>query len=772
MSKRKLSNDAQVALKSIIDEFELDERSVRERQIRLWKKLEYYWAGFTRIWWDDTAHDWRIFDDGNGYEQNNNQYYDKPINVFRAYLETIIAALSSTVPAIKCVPDDADNPSDVLTANGGTKIAQLIYKHNDAPLLWCKALFVYCTQGMIAARNYTEEDIKFGSVPVQEFKDSEEEIDAKFCPTCGTDLIEADLESSLRMELMESDEYNPNDEDAESHRNYQQGKLLCPQCAVEVDPEIKRTKFIISRFVGVTQDPKARQIIEVNGGLFVKVPNWARSQADCPYVGYSYETHYTNVYAKWPHLREKYQNIESLASTDGNELYDRWGRLSPQYQGDFPIHTPTVRHWWLRASAFEAAKDDDDRDELLKHFPDGVHAIWVNEEFAEATNENVDDHWTLTYNPLSEYVHFDPLGLLVTSVQDITQDLVSLTLQTIEHGVGQTFADPSVLNFKNYRDSEVVVGGVYPAKPKGGKSLNDAFYQMKTATLSAEVMPFGEQIQSLGQFSSGALPSLFGGEQSGSSRTAAQYSMSRNQAQQRLQTPWKMINYWWAKVFGKVIPAYIKTMKDDERVVMPMHDTYINIMIRRSEMDGKIGDIEVESADNLPLTWGQIRDTVLEMMSSGNQPLIEAMMSADNIGLLQDVVGLSQFKVPGESDRLKQLEEIQELLKSAPIPSVNQMTGMLEELPSIEPEFEVDNHKIEADVCRSWLVGEAGRQTKVSNPEGYKNILLHMKMHIQMFQQLQMGVPGQDQQQQQQQPPAGNKKPNMKLVEPQQKVGK
>ena len=37
----KIDEELQSALKSIIDEFELDERPVRERQIRLWKKLEY-----------------------------------------------------------------------------------------------------------------------------------------------------------------------------------------------------------------------------------------------------------------------------------------------------------------------------------------------------------------------------------------------------------------------------------------------------------------------------------------------------------------------------------------------------------------------------------------------------------------------------------------------------------------------------------------------------------------------------------------------------------
>src|SRR5712692_239851 len=130
-----VDEELQIALKSIVDQFEKDDQEVRYRQIRLWKKLNYYWNGITNIWWSEQAHDWRIWNEADDQER-------KQINVFRAYLESIIAALSVTVPMIKCKPDDADNINDVLTAKGGTKIAELIYDHIDAPLLWCKALFI------------------------------------------------------------------------------------------------------------------------------------------------------------------------------------------------------------------------------------------------------------------------------------------------------------------------------------------------------------------------------------------------------------------------------------------------------------------------------------------------------------------------------------------------------------------------------------------------------------------------------------------------------
>jgi hypothetical protein len=769
-----LPEKLQVALKTVIDHFEQEDRSVRERQIRLWKKMEMYWAGFQRLWWSEVAHDWRVFDT-TGTESNGSDesaYYDKPINVFRAYLETIIAALSITVPTIKCAPDDADNINDILTAKGGTNIAQLVYDHIDAPLLWCKALFIYCTQGMVAAYNYPAEDERYGFVDVAEYKDNQEEVDVKKCPECGTVLNDPNVMSqAIDSELNEVDEYMPEDDDVVLHNDIlNKQQILCPTCQIKVDPELAKDKVTITRMAGITRKPKTRQCIEVNGGLYIKVPNYAREQKDTPYLAYCYETHFSNVYKKYPHLREKMAELDSrVTSGSGYDVYERWGRLSTQYYGEYPLNTPTVRNWWLRPSAFEVISDDDTRDELYKKFPDGAKVVYINEEYADSENESLDDCWTLTYNPLSNYIHFDPAGLLLTSIQEITNDLISLKLQTIEHGIPQTFADPGILNFEQYKNTEVSPGTIFPARAKSGKSMQDGFYTISTATLSQEVAPFSEEIQELGQFVSGALPSLFGGNVSNSSRTAAQYSMSRAQAMQRLQTPWKMFNFWWKNIFAKVIPAYMKTMLEDERLVKPMGDSWVNVVIHKAQLDGKIGNVTIESSETLPHGWGQSEQALMQLLQTQNPQILQWLAAPENLGVWSELLGLPNLTIPGEDDREKQIEEIQTLIKAAPVPGapimVPQQPGMPPQppqpgppQPSVMPELMVDNHAVEADICRNWLVSETGRQCKIENPNGYQNVLLHLQAHVQMLQQLNAPPPmpanqGPPPNQQQQGPP-------------------
>lgn len=729
---KKLSKDLECKLKEVVDHFDKEDRFVRERQIRLWKKLKFFWNGFQNIWWSDVAHDWRVWGingaDSEGVDDQAD-YYNKPINIFRAYLESIIAALSVSIPVIKAYPDDADNPLDLLTAKASDKIGELISKHNDVILLWLHALFIYCTEGMVACYTYPKEDESYGTYQEDKYEDNEISAIQRSCPTCGSVI---DTIAANQLADQEKDEYEPDDDDAELHDilvNKQQ--VICPQCMAEIDPELQETKLIVPRLVGTTTKAKTRICMEVYGGLYVKVPNYAMNQACCPYLIFSYETNYVDAIERFPDLKNRLDNNSRLGPNSGGvyDPYERWGRLSTQYFGEYPLNTVTVRNAWLRPSAFNILSDEREIEQLKKKFPDGAKVILINDEIAEYENESLDDCWTLTQNPLSDYVHFDPLGTLLTSVQEITNDMISLILQTIEHGIPQTIADPQVLNFAQYREQEIAPGSIIPGKRPPGQNMGDAFLTLKTATLSPEVPPFVDKIQQAGQVVSGAMPSLYGGSEAGSSKTASEYSMSRAQAMQRLQISWTMFKIWWKKIYGKAIPAYIKEMATDEKFVTKDESgNFVNVFIRKAELEGKIGSFEIEAAEQLPSSWAQRRDVIMNLMQMSNPEVMAALTSPENIPLISEAIGITDFVIPGEDDRQKQYEEIKLLLMSQPIP--NPQLGGLG--PSIEIEPLVDNHEIEADICRRFLVSDAGRLAKTENPAGYQNVLLHMQQHVNM----------------------------------------
>lgn len=729
----KEAEDIETYLKEVIEHFEKEDSTVRERQIQTWKRLKLFWDGFSHLWYSEVAHDWRIADESGA--TNDQAYYDKPVNIFRAYLESIIAALSVLVPPIKCYPDDADNALDLSTARAGDKLAQLIYRHNDVTLLWIHALFIFITEGMIACYNYSKADEKYGTYKENKYEDITEQHEYSSCPTCGhqfDDRVMADDEIPNQLGLEQEE---------------------CPVCLIPVIPILKQEPVETTTIVETIEKAKVRQRIEVYGGLYVKIPIYAKKQEDCLYLIYSYETHYAHVRARY---KDDDDLLDKLNTGRNTDEYGSDARTSSQYRGERPDNNVTVRNAWLRPEAFYVLEKDK-CDKLLKEYPDGVKVVLANEHFAEAVSEKLDDHWTLTHNPLSDYIHFDPIGLLLTSVQEITNDLISLVLQTIEHGIPQTFADPNTLNFNAYRASEVAPGMISPATPKSGKSMGDSFYEVRTATLSGEVLPFFQQVQSLGQVASGALPSLFGGQMEGS-KTASEYSMSRSQALQRQQNTWKMLIIWWKAIFTKVIPQQIKDIQEDERDVQKdKSGGFINVFIRKAELEGKIGKVELEANENLPMTWLQTKDVIMKLFENMNPAIQSLLTTPENMPFLYDAIGLVDFEIPGEDDRNKQYEEIQQLINSDPIeeppdPMMMQQAQMQGqelppiEKPSVEIDMEFDNHNIHFECCRKWIVSEVGRGCKTENEPGYRNVLLHAMQHKQqimmaMMQQQQAGAP-------------------------------
>lgn len=785
MAKKKTPEDIQKLLKQVFENCMREDDAVRQRQLRQTRKLKLLWDGFSQIWYDDVAHDWRIWDQIEEADDNNQAYYDKPINVFKAYLESIIAALSVLVPPIKCYPDDADDPLDLATAKASDKIAQLVYRHNDVALLWLHALFIFSTEKIVAFYSYPASDKSYGEYEAKNYKNETEEHELTTCSLCDhvlddktlsidgqpqeqsqpaedgidTNQIDANQSSpeaekpdnkeaaeSDRIINLEMNEFDPGEDDVKLHAAIFAGKELCPKCMEVMDPNVRKNKVIVTRLTGVTNEPKTRMCLEVYGNLNVKVGNYAKSQKQTPYLIFSQEIDYAMAIEEYDHLHRNKELLKAMDSGNAGSYnqYEQWARLSPEYRGEYPTNVVTVNKGWIRPSKFNILPKEDAL-KLKKLYPDGAKVVFINDQFAESCNQSLDDHWTLVENPMSDFLPARPLGDGLVSVQEITNDLISLVLQTIEHGIGQTFADGAVVDFNAYEQTEVIPGQVFPAKPGSGKSLSDSFFQIKTASLSGEVEPFAQNIQSMGQLAVGALPSIFGGQLEGAGGdTASGYSMSRAQALQRLQNTWKIFTTTWKRMFSKVVPMYIKATQDegDDRDVQLDNDgNFINVFIRKADLAGRIGKVELEANENLPMTWAQKKDLLMKLFELQNPQILAILNAPENAGLIHEALGLVDWYMPGEDDITKQYEEIQLLLNSEPFPNPqpNPMDPVMgaPELASVPVDPDYDNHAVEFEIVRKWAISDVGREAKVINPTGYKNVLLHGKEHLAIIQQKQ-----------------------------------
>lgn len=682
------SEEVQGALKTIILQLEKEDKPVRDLQIRYWKKLDYFWKGIQYIYWSEVAKDWKSIQDAFMSDPDYDPtLFAKVINFYRAHGESIIAALSTGLPYVRFYPDDADDPDDVMTAKAFDKISELIQKHNKGEQILLKALYCMYNSGFAAAYNRHVWDKDYGTIQKQDVQYTTQYTPQQACPECGEPLDNAQEHDQLPDEPT----------------------LDCPLCG-PVSPMEKMIKQIIPIGIEEYDEPKSREIVDVYSSLYVKVPHYVTRIEESPYLILETDHHYALLKEIFPQIADKIQ-----PSTDSS-TYDKWARSPTQYIADTSVSRATVKRVWLRPWIFNILDDDDLIKQLKKLFPDGVFCTLVNEIYAEACPEKLDDHWTLSRNPLSTHIHQEPIGEPYVQVQEMRNELLNLTMQTITFAIPETFADPQVLNFTKYSNTKAEPGSIYPAKPVPGKGLSDSFFTIKTASLSEEVPNFKNQLDQDGQFVLGSFPSLYGGTQEGGSKTLGEYETSRNQALQRLSTPWKIVNQLWSEVMNKATRSFAHHMQEDEKIVGRDQNVFSNSYIRLSQIQGKVGACEPESSEQFPVSWSQKRQALFQLLGMKDQRIDSAIFDPNNVPMVSRLLGFDDLYIPGEDERNMQLQEISELLKGQ----------------QVQPN-QWDNHPIHIGVCRAFLNSPAGEIQKLENPQGFGLVVQHMMAHQQLM---------------------------------------
>ncbi len=729
-------------IKGIIDQLLIEDKFAHDLIIRINKKLELYYKGYQRTFWSYIHNDWDSPDfpsfDPTLYNRNQEDIPDtttKVFNVFRGYGESIISALAAGIPATKFFPENADNVIDIVTAKAFSKIVKKIEKENDASILFVKALYTLWISHFVAVYNYAHQNPKFGFVTEEVTEQVEVPFKEVYCPNCGSKEIQETPEGAI-----------------------------CPNCGPTI-PEYNEGMEVEEQVTGYKKTPKIREVIEIYGSLNVQIPSYAFDIKGCPYLRLNREIHQDLARELFP---DYYNKISG--GPDTVEL-DRWSRAATELSRGSDQNLVTLSQTWLRPWVFNSFSLEDNERQILKDkYKDGLLVYTINQEIVKIEAENLDDHWTISRNPTSNHLHTEPLGLNMVDVQDVVSELVNIEVQTISYGIGETFVDPEVVNFKAYKKGKSQPGMLTAAAPAPGKSLADSFHTIKSATLSQEVENFQSRVEQYGQFISGAYPSIYGGSMQGGSKTLGEYQDSRAQSLQRLSLTWKMLNILWPEAMEKASREYADVIKaggQDEHFVEASGDDFVNIWIKVSELTGNIGMVRSESSEQLPVSWAQKRGLILELLGQKNQVLDSVMFDPNNAEFIADVLGFGEIYVPGADDRNVQLEEIKQLVSSQPIPEMQNQPMMDQNgqpmsdpfgnpavqqvqvmMPSVPIQPGIDNDAVHIAVCRAWLNGPVGRALKALNPSAYENVNLHLQQHInkQMMEMAQQPQPAQEQQ--------------------------
>lgn len=693
-------------LLTLVKYAEKEDEELRWNMLSKWKRNEFYFQNIQKIFYDDVAHDVRTIDSAVAEMQKYAPTDDiKIINIYRAYAESIIAVLSVSLPNVEFFPDDATNPDDIETAAAYSKISEFLSKKNDALLILVRGLTIMFNQGTICALNYYKTDPAFGVIQKPTKTEvKEEKVYDLYCRGCGNVLDSSVPESFIAAG----------------------SNIQCPNCGMQGTPDIYPRMVHTDEVVAWEDTPKGRSGFDIFGPTYVKLPLYARNQESCGYIILRLEDHV----AKFRTVYSGYADDINSGGGD-TQLFERWARVPPEYLGTFPQDITTARYAYFRPWYYRIPElKKEDTALLVEKYPNGCFITVIGDTVVDKQHCKLDDYWTISFDPRANYIHAEPAGNAIIPIQDAQTDVFNLGLQSIEYGIPETFAHPKTLNFDKYSKSPAAPGMMTPAMPPGpDKALSDGFHTVKTATLSNEYTDFSRDLNTIGQFVSAAVPSIWGGPQSGS-ETATEYTESRARAIQRLQLTWNIISSFWAKLTFKCVRDYATNLLEDEKYTEKKNGTFVNVWIRKSSLQGKVGNVEPELNGQLPQSWGQKKDFVMGLIQLQDPTVGSILLHPNNTELLKQITGMPDFYIPGENDRNKQYGEFYTMS------SRDQQNNPR----PVQIDPVIDDHPVHMQVLKNILVSPIGVNLYETEPELYQICVQHYSQH-EMAQQAKTIAP-------------------------------
>lgn len=361
--------------------------------------------------------------------------------------------------------------------------------------------------------------------------------------------------------------------------------------------------------------------------------------------------------------------------------------------------------------------EDGLRQEMFRAYPKGLRVTLVEGKVIDLVECDLSEVWSECFPEPNESMFPDPLCKDYMHAQDLINDLLNITAETAERGIGFTVYDPQVLSKEYFKNNPGSPGELIPSVSGAGHHIKDAFYSPPRPELSGDLIQWQDAVIAAARENVGVQPALFGGE--AAVPTAYQASRQLNQALAQLSPVWNEIRSFWRKTFMNGLKSLARFDPD------------------AADLQFDRWHLEVE--EPIPMTWGQKRDYV--MMLLDRNPAAWSLMGLThpaNLSIVNTALGMQGWVVPNEREREAALDTIRELLQAQPIqlpPQTNPMTGAMipsQPQPSIPPDDLELLPQLVVDVVREWLASDEGRDAKRQNPSGYANVLAWGRAFLQM----------------------------------------
>lgn len=722
----------QDTLVDLVKTFERDSDNMRKPHFRRLLKSEEFWKGNHHLVWSERNSRWftpfekTLEANKDSAEEPRYQYV---CNWFQSLGLAFIAAISRRLPKVRFQPVSSKSERDLATASASSRVMEVIEENNELDMLAIRAGYLLWTQGLFGAYVRYQVDEEFGEheEPVMEMQPVEQAPDRYLCPQCATE---------SPAEVVEGAGFA-----ADAMRR-------CPQCGAALDDRSFRPREMGEAAVvtGYKKYPNGREVITLYGALHLKLMPTAQSQGDSLYLILCEEKHQANVKAAYPGKPK----ATPSGGGGGEDQAERSGRIgladAPPYQrsGTLPKMV-TLKRAWLRPASFWEVGDDVVRAELFKRFPSGVKVVLADSEFLEAREEKLDARWRICRPMPGQGMYVESAGGSMLPLNEQFNDAANVKAEHVEFGSAPPMLyDARFIKGDALRNRRMEPASWYPVMPDGAGptvKLSDMVEQIQ-CKIDSNIYSHGKDLAELMPVISHVMPSVFGGSLKGND-TASGYAMSREDALGTLTLFWRPVKHFWAGVSLIAVECFRDNRTEDyELVVFDKGKNYTSEYIHLEDLRGAV-TARPEADEDFPASWAEIRENFLQIAKIAPEIALKLALHPSNAPFLKRFVANDEIIIPDEDDRQKQYREIDQLLRSQPLPPVQMGT---DPEPSLPPELWIDNHDVHIATAKEWCVSDKGLEQKRMNPAGYANVMAHVVAHIKAKQQevmfLQLGLGG------------------------------
>jgi hypothetical protein len=702
--------DLQKALLSLYLECSAEDRYPRLIEVKDVKQAENYWAGRQYWYWSDRDETWKPAP-GVGVSPRGDVDLDEMprfefvTNIYQGRGLIFIGSVASAPPRFRFFPDDSDDPKDTETAEGRTKLAELIWRWNPAQLLLQDETYHAWTGGFICLwTRFVANGEKLGFDVLSSVGEKDSAVDSTIlCPQCGWSAPAAEAAPPVP----------------------------CPECgAMLTEENISEEDPIPVPIDGeAEQVARGRQVIEAFGALNCKRPQHTNKQSEWHYFAIEREIHYS-LLRDAAATEEISDKIRPGMNFGPDDAFERNARLAIAENAKMQSQTGAkqstlVTHAdvWFRPSAFTMLKDRALRDKAKELFPRGCHVQFAGNTFFKSEAQSMDDCLACGHALPGRGQHRPGVGTAHLSVQDRFNTLSNIEMETYEYGIPITYRDATTFSSEANDDQRAAPGLEVEVALQPGSDIRQKIMQVRADTVSPDM--YKHAIDLMGPVSdqvTGTYPALSGAGDD-QPNTLGQQAMQRDQAMGRMGVFYVPLKQLHADITTLACRDYERHCSGTVKIpILGESGDFETESIDTTTLEGE-ATAYPEGDENFPELWNQQRATMMQIMDTPYGMALSKDMG--NAKLFAKMTGIKDLHVVGLDAWQKQLKEIGDLTR---IPEGDEL------LAGLAPEVEVDSdddHPVESACCKWWLTSQRGQKCKRMNPLGWQAVKEHKAQHDQ-----------------------------------------